>query len=101
MITVIVYAAIDPYWSIVPGVFMGFLAFFFRNPKRKIPSDNSLIVSPADGKVMSICEVYDEHFLNEVGIKVTIFLSVFERYNFFIAPLYPFTGLDSYYKSNS
>ncbi|WP_378952210.1 phosphatidylserine decarboxylase family protein [Pelosinus sp. sgz500959] len=78
LITIVVYATIDPYWSIVPGVFMGFISFFFRNPKREIPTDDSLIVSPADGKVMSVCEVYDEQFLNEVGIKVTIFLSVFD-----------------------
>ena len=57
---------------------MGFISFFFRNPKREIPSDSSFIVSPADGKVMSVCEVYDDQFLNQVGIKVTIFLSVFD-----------------------
>ncbi len=78
LITFVVYVVIDPYWSIVPGVLMGFISFFFRNPKREIPSDASLIVSPADGKVMSVCEVYDDQFLNEVGIKVTIFLSVFD-----------------------
>jgi len=78
LITVVVFWAIDPYWSIVPGVFMGFITFFFRNPKRLIPTDDHLIVSPADGKVMSVCEVYDDLFLNEVGIKVTIFLSVFD-----------------------
>ena len=77
-ITVIVFFVIDPYWSIIPGVFMGFITFFFRNPKREIPSDDSLIVSPADGRVMSVCEIYDDLFLNEVGIKVTIFLSVFD-----------------------
>lgn len=78
LIAVVVFFAIDPYWSIIPGVLMGFMTFFFRNPKREVPMDESLIVSPADGKVMSVCEVYDDQFLNEVGIKVTIFLSVFD-----------------------
>jgi phosphatidylserine decarboxylase len=77
LITVVFFWAISPYWSIIPGVLMGFIMFFFRNPKREIPNDDSLIVSPADGKVMSVCEVYDDQFLNAVGIKVTIFLSVF------------------------
>lgn len=77
-ITVIVFWAIDQYWSIIPAVFMGFITFFFRNPEREIPTGENLIVSPADGKVMSVCEVYDDLFLNEVGIKVTIFLSVFD-----------------------
>jgi len=57
---------------------MGFITFFFRNPKRVIPSDEKVLVSPADGKVMNVCEVYDDLFLNEVGTKVTIFLSVFD-----------------------
>lgn len=77
-ITVIVYWAITPYWSIIPGVLTGFIAFFFRNPKRQVPNETGLLVSPADGKVMSVCEVYDDLFLNEVGTKVTIFLSVFD-----------------------
>ena len=77
-ITVVVFWTIGQYWSIIPAVFMGFITFFFRNPKREIPNDDRLIVSPADGKVMSVCEIYDDLFLNEVGIKVTIFLSVFD-----------------------
>ncbi|AIF51909.1 MULTISPECIES: phosphatidylserine decarboxylase family protein [unclassified Pelosinus] len=78
IITVVIYVTVDPYWSIIPAVLMGFITFFFRNPKRKIPYDNSLVLSPADGKVMSVCEVYDDQFLNQVGLKVTIFLSVFD-----------------------
>ncbi len=76
--TFVVFLVIDPYWSIIPAVFMGFITFFFRNPKRVIPSDEKVLVSPADGKVMNVCEVYDDLFLNEVGTKVTIFLSVFD-----------------------
>src|SRR5665647_133879 len=78
IITVVVFVVMGQYWSIIPAVLMGFITFFFRNPKREIPNDESLIVSPADGKVMSVCEIYDDLFLNEVGIKVTIFLSVFD-----------------------
>lgn len=78
LITVVVYYVISPYWSIVPGVLMGFIAFFFRNPERNVPVDDQLILSPADGKVMSVVEMYDDQFLNEDGIKVTIFLSVFD-----------------------
>ena len=47
-----------------------FVAFFFRNPTRAIPQDPSVIVSPADGKVVKI---------DRVGgvTKVSIFLSLF------------------------
>jgi phosphatidylserine decarboxylase len=78
IITVIIYVTVDPYWSIIPAVLMGFITFFFRNPKRDVPNDERLVLSPADGKVMSVCEVYDDQFLNQVGLKVTIFLSVFD-----------------------
>src|SRR5215510_14394711 len=47
-----------------------FVAFFFRNPVRRIPADPRAIVSPADGKVVK---------LERVGnvTKMSIFLSIF------------------------
>ena len=48
----------------------GFVAFFFRNPRREIPSDPRLIVSPADGKVVKIERVGNV-------TKLSIFLSIF------------------------
>jgi len=47
-----------------------FVAFFFRNPHRTIPTDPSIIVSPADGKVVKIDKVGNV-------TKVSIFLSLF------------------------
>jgi phosphatidylserine decarboxylase len=49
----------------------GFVAFFFRNPQREIPSDPRVIVSPADGKVVKI---------ERVGniTRLSIFLSIFD-----------------------
>jgi len=47
-----------------------FVAFFFRNPPRTIPPDPSIIVSPADGKVVKIDRVGNV-------TKVSIFLSLF------------------------
>jgi phosphatidylserine decarboxylase len=48
-----------------------FVAFFFRNPRREIPSDPRLIVSPADGKVVKI-----ERIGNVT--RLSIFLSIFD-----------------------
>jgi len=47
-----------------------FVAFFFRNPHRAIPTDPSIIVSPADGKVVKIDRVGNV-------TKMSIFLSLF------------------------
>lgn len=75
-LTVIVAIVMNLYWSVIPGVFLAFVTFFFRNPNRDIPEDDILVVSPADGKVMSVTEIYDDEFLHETAIKVSIFLSV-------------------------
>lgn len=63
--------------AVVPAVLMLFFIYFFRNPNRPTQSDDSIIYSPADGTVMAIEDFYDEEYLNEDAIKVTIFLSVF------------------------
>jgi phosphatidylserine decarboxylase len=77
LIALIIGFTISPYWAIVPGVFAMFFMFFFRNPQRSIPLDTSLVVSPADGKVMDIVEMENDDFVNEPCNKVIIFLSVF------------------------
>jgi phosphatidylserine decarboxylase len=46
------------------------VSLFFRDPERKIPEDNNLILSPADGKVQDIKTV-------DGRIVISIFLSVF------------------------
>ena len=40
--------------------------------------DDRDVLSPADGKIMSIEECYESKFLNEPGTKITIFLSIFD-----------------------
>lgn len=78
LVTIITALTLGAYWAIIPGVLTAFITFFFRNPKREVPGDDTLIVSPADGKVMGVTEVYDDQFLNDKGLKITIFLSVFD-----------------------
>lgn len=48
-----------------------FIAFFFRDPERKIPTNPSAIVSPADGKIVRIFPEPDG------TTRISIFLSVF------------------------
>jgi phosphatidylserine decarboxylase len=54
-----------------------FCAFFFRNPVRAPVQQEGTILSPADGKVMSIEKVYENHFLKSECYCVRIFLSIF------------------------
>lgn len=78
IITLLLGITMNPYWSIIPGVLTLFVTFFFRNPKRIVPNDSTLILSPADGKIVGIEEIFEDQFLNSAAIKVTIFLSVFD-----------------------
>lgn len=73
--TALIALAANWYWAILPAVICGFLAFFFRNPRRNVIYDPNFILSPADGKVMCITEVQEDEYLGEPGIRISIFLS--------------------------
>ncbi|MBN1972837.1 MAG: phosphatidylserine decarboxylase family protein [Sedimentisphaerales bacterium] len=50
---------------------------FFRDPSRNCPSDENLLLSPADGKITEIETVERKEFLGAPAIKIGIFLSIF------------------------
>jgi phosphatidylserine decarboxylase len=54
-----------------------FTAWFFRNPKRVSPPSAHAVVAPGDGKVIAVTEEYEPRFLKEQGIRVSIFLNIF------------------------
>jgi len=54
-----------------------FSVYFFRNPERVIPSEENVVVAPADGKVIFVGEVDEERYFHQRVTKVSIFMSVF------------------------
>ena len=48
---------------------------FFRNPKRKTQINDSLIISPVDGKVVAVEKVYEKEYFRGDRIQVSIFMS--------------------------
>jgi len=76
IISVLIYLW-SPIVSIIPFVFLIFVTFFFRNPNRKIQKTDTHILSPADGTVMEVKEIFEDSFLNSKAIKISIFLSLF------------------------
>ena len=52
--------------------------YFFRDPERKPPKIDNAIISPADGTVVGIDEVYEKEYLKEKGRMVSIYLSIFD-----------------------
>jgi phosphatidylserine decarboxylase len=67
-------------WGYLTGVFCGitfFVIWFFRNPTRTPPSSEDAIVSPADGKIITIERHFENHFLHQETVKISIFMSLF------------------------
>jgi phosphatidylserine decarboxylase len=50
---------------------------FFRNPKRTIKLNPDAIICPADGKVVTVEEVFEDEILKDKRIQVSIFMSPF------------------------
>ena len=65
----------QPFGWLVLGLTL-FVAFFFRDPDRAIPDDERFIVSPADGRVITIEQHAQGRYLSEQpSSRVGIFLS--------------------------
>ena len=66
---------INAYAAVLPALLALYFMYFFRNPRRRPPTDDRLLVSPADGTVVGIEEVDEDTYLNQRCRKVIIFLS--------------------------
>ena len=76
-----------------------FILWFFRNPKRNIIRNPELILSPADGKVISIKEVDELEYFKDKKIQISIFLSPLDIH----VNRYPVSGeilYSKYHKGN-
>ena len=79
-INVVSYLTIETYWIkfaiLVLSIFFFFLILqFFRNPKRITEINDANVVSPVDGKVVVIEEVFEKEYFKEKRLQVSIFMS--------------------------
>ncbi|MCI5147831.1 MAG: phosphatidylserine decarboxylase family protein [Candidatus Electrothrix sp. MAN1_4] len=54
-----------------------FVTWFFRDPSRILPPDKDALICPADGKVIAIRKIFDERFLQQEVVRISIFMNVF------------------------
>lgn len=63
---------------VITSLFTLFTVYFFRDPDRKPEIQDRAVLSPADGKIIDIRELKDDHNpLGEPSLRVSIFMSVF------------------------
>ena len=75
---VIILYSFGNFWVALPFILIAaFIIQFFRDPKREIPGDADVVLSPADGKVICIEECPDIYQNNVPSIKISIFMNVF------------------------
>ncbi len=54
-----------------------FSTYFFRDPERILPETTNAVISPADGKIIRVEEIFDDRFLQKDVLKISIFMNVF------------------------
>lgn len=80
--------------TVASVLLMAFLTRFFRVPSRQIETRQNVVLSPADGTVVTIEEVEENEYLKTRCIQVSIFMSVWNVHiNWF-----PVSGVIKYYK---
>lgn len=65
--------------AVILTIVAGCLSFLFRNPHRAATDLTDLdIISPADGKIVSIIPVSESEFLKKEALRISIFLSLLD-----------------------
>jgi len=72
------------------------VAYFFRDPERIGERGSSLVVSPADGKLIMITEINEPSFLQARTVRLSIFMNVFDVH----VNRYPVEGVIKYIHYN-
>ena len=72
------------------------VAYFFRDPERTGERGPSLVVSPADGKLIMITEVDEPTFVKGRAVRISIFMNVFNVH----VNRYPVEGVVRYIHYN-
>ena len=68
-----------PWWCLAlpPGAGLGLIVYFFRSPRRRVPQEPGLWVSPADGAIAEITQLEHDDFVGGPAVRIGIFLSIF------------------------
>ncbi|MGA2623030.1 MAG: phosphatidylserine decarboxylase family protein [Bacteroidota bacterium] len=76
------------------GVSSAFVLSFFRDPDRSTPQQDNTVISPADGKVVVIKELFEPEYLKTEAIQVSIFMSPLNVH----VNRFPISGIVKYFR---
>ena len=64
-------------WALLLGVLIMLVLIlqFFRNPKRNFPRNEGHVLSPVDGKVVVIEEVFEKEYFKDKRLQISVFMS--------------------------
>lgn len=65
------------WWSVPVWLLVCFVFQFFRDPKRTVPKQKGVVVSPASGKIVSISEARNPYHDNDPALRISVFMNVF------------------------
>ena len=81
IVMIVLRIRLDLAWLSFPiiadSIYILFVLFFFRDPKRQTPDNALAVVSPADGRVIAVDDNIPEYF-SEFKHRISIFLSMLD-----------------------
>ena len=63
--------------TVLAVVFMCFVTWFFRVPKRQAPAGERLVTSVCDGKVVIVEKAFEKEYLKRECIQVSVYMNFF------------------------
>jgi phosphatidylserine decarboxylase len=68
------------WWALPFWIVSVFILQFFRDPPRAIPTAPNVVVSPADGRIVSVEKTRDP-FLERDALRISVFMNVFNAHS--------------------
>ncbi len=102
-LNIVIYYFTSTYWYVtLITVFLSLdfylvILNFFRDPQLPIKTDDSAVLSPCDGRIVVIEEVFEPEYFNDKRLQVSIFMSPMNVH----INYYPISGFVKYFKYHS
>ena len=80
VVTVGIHAWAGFGWAAFPWLIVIFMVQFFRDPPRRIPGEAGAVLSPADGRIVSVEKARDP-YLERDALKISVFMNVFNAHS--------------------